>query len=277
MGSLKVMTMPLTSSAEAISSTTSPNKSCMATSTAALCHRLEDMSVVDRRHTISQTMPPQRSGSSEVGESPRIMATTKTTSLPSCSSSRRIAFRSSEQKTIESSAVSTATTTTITGEGMRNVQKTVANISNTQQQPPPPPPRQKPPPPVSILEAGCVPTGSTNIPRRRTPPIKMNRGLSDLGRRPIYPNFPFSPFTSPGSSPYMNRKRQFRESQRVSVEKIGEHVQLNQYRLKESIGRGSYGIVKLAYNEEDEKHYVSQQISVAFVHCVGCWLPVFVL
>lgn len=84
---------------------------------------------------------------------------------------------------------------------------------------------------------------------------EQQRGDS-ISRRPIYPNFPFSPFTSPGTSPFA-RRRQFKESQRVSVEKIGDNVQLNQYSLKEPIGRGSYGIVKLAYNQEDSQHYVS--------------------
>lgn len=101
-------------------------------------------------------------------------------------------------------------------------------------------------------------------PKEKSSPIKMSsfssvpaKGASEaISRRPIYPNFPFSPFTSPGSSPFA-RRRQFKESQRVSVERIGDNVQLNQYRLKEPIGRGAYGIVKLAYNEEDDNHYVS--------------------
>ncbi|PWA22808.1 hypothetical protein CCH79_00002194, partial [Gambusia affinis] len=32
-------------------------------------------------------------------------------------------------------------------------------------------------------------------------------------------------------------------------------IQLNQYKLKSEIGKGSYGVVKLAYNEDDDKHY----------------------
>jgi hypothetical protein len=76
--------------------------------------------------------------------------------------------------------------------------------------------------------------------------------------RPIYPNCPFSPYVSPTSSPRTNRKRQpLKESRRVSIEKSGMYLQLNQYKLMDSIGQGSYGIVKLAYNEEDDTHYVS--------------------
>ena len=93
---------------------------------------------------------------------------------------------------------------------------------------------------------------------QRTQPILMERAPVKLDRtRPIYPNFPFSPFTSPGASPYLNRRRKLKESQRVSIERVGDAVQLNQYRLKEPIGQGSYGLVKLAYSEEDDKHYVS--------------------
>ena len=38
---------------------------------------------------------------------------------------------------------------------------------------------------------------------------------------------------------------------------LQDFVQLNQYHLKDEIGKGSYGVVKLAYNEEDDVHYVS--------------------
>ena len=39
----------------------------------------------------------------------------------------------------------------------------------------------------------------------------------------------------------------------------GDYVQLNQYKVEEGrvLGQGSYGMVKLAYNREDEKNYVS--------------------
>lgn len=131
-------------------------------------------------------------------------------------------------------------------------------------------------PPTSASTANCggaagptpvassVPRGLSKSPQppQKTPPISMaNRGMSsDFTRRPIYPNFPFSPFTSPGTSPYLGRRRQFKESQRVSVEQVGDNVQLNQYKLMHPIGQGSYGIVKLAYNEEDDEYYVCHPI-----------------
>lgn len=121
----------------------------------------------------------------------------------------------------------------------------------------------------NTISAALPPNLPAQPPKERSSPIKMNsfsgRGAGGgplqnegISRRPIYPNFPFSPFTSPATSPFA-RRRQFKESHRVSVERIGDNVQLNQYQLKEPIGRGSYGIVKLAYNEEDDRNYVSRQ------------------
>ncbi|CAK1552409.1 unnamed protein product [Leptosia nina] len=52
-----------------------------------------------------------------------------------------------------------------------------------------------------------------------------------------------------------------RESRRVSLAQAPGYVQLNQYRLLEPIGQGSYGIVKLAYNEEDDTHYAMKILS----------------
>uniref|UniRef100_H9GCF2 calcium/calmodulin-dependent protein kinase n=1 Tax=Anolis carolinensis TaxID=28377 RepID=H9GCF2_ANOCA len=38
-------------------------------------------------------------------------------------------------------------------------------------------------------------------------------------------------------------------------------VQLNQYKLKTEIGKGSYGVVKLAYNENDDQYYAMKVLS----------------
>lgn len=64
---------------------------------------------------------------------------------------------------------------------------------------------------------------------------------SNNSNRPIYPNCPFSPYASPTNSPRSNRKRQpMKESRRVSIEKNGLYIQLNQYKLMDSIGQVSY-------------------------------------
>ena len=52
-----------------------------------------------------------------------------------------------------------------------------------------------------------------------------------------------------------------KETKRASSEQLGDYVQLNQYKLDRVLGQGSYGMVKLAYNREDEKNYVSDQLN----------------
>ncbi|XP_050742161.1 calcium/calmodulin-dependent protein kinase kinase 1 isoform X1 [Drosophila biarmipes] len=79
--------------------------------------------------------------------------------------------------------------------------------------------------------------------------------------RPIYPNVPYSPYSSPFGSPHCSRRRPFRECRRISIEKSGSFLQLNQYKLMEQIGQGSYGLVKLAYSEEDSTHYAMKILS----------------
>ncbi|XP_013875065.1 calcium/calmodulin-dependent protein kinase kinase 1 isoform X2 [Austrofundulus limnaeus] len=51
------------------------------------------------------------------------------------------------------------------------------------------------------------------------------------------------------------------ESKRVSISDTQDCIQLNQYKLKSEIGKGSYGVVKLAYNEDDDKHYAMKVLS----------------
>ncbi|KAF3706697.1 Calcium/calmodulin-dependent protein kinase kinase 1 [Channa argus] len=51
------------------------------------------------------------------------------------------------------------------------------------------------------------------------------------------------------------------ESKRVSISDTQDCIQLNQYKLKSDIGKGSYGVVKLAYNEDDDKYYAMKLVS----------------
>lgn len=51
------------------------------------------------------------------------------------------------------------------------------------------------------------------------------------------------------------------ETKRVSITDAEDFVQLNQYKLKNEIGKGSYGVVKLAYNEDSEEFYAMKVVS----------------
>uniref|UniRef100_A0AAQ5X706 calcium/calmodulin-dependent protein kinase n=1 Tax=Amphiprion ocellaris TaxID=80972 RepID=A0AAQ5X706_AMPOC len=51
------------------------------------------------------------------------------------------------------------------------------------------------------------------------------------------------------------------ETKRVSITDAADSVQLNQYKLKKEIGKGSYGVVKLAYNEDSEQFYAMKVVS----------------
>uniref|UniRef100_A0A671YML8 calcium/calmodulin-dependent protein kinase n=1 Tax=Sparus aurata TaxID=8175 RepID=A0A671YML8_SPAAU len=51
------------------------------------------------------------------------------------------------------------------------------------------------------------------------------------------------------------------ETKRVSITDADDCVQLNQYRLNKEIGKGSYGVVKLAYNEDSEQYYAMKVVS----------------
>lgn len=83
-----------------------------------------------------------------------------------------------------------------------------------------------------------------------------NNTAASAQSRPIFPNLSFSPY----GSPRISRKPAV-ESRRVSIDKNGSFLQLNQYKLMDQIGVGSYGLVKLAYNEEDSQHYAMKILS----------------
>ena len=46
------------------------------------------------------------------------------------------------------------------------------------------------------------------------------------------------------------------ETKRASSEQLGDYIHLNEYKLDRVLGQGSYGLVKLAYNKEENKNYV---------------------
>ncbi|XP_057601368.1 calcium/calmodulin-dependent protein kinase kinase 2 isoform X12 [Hippopotamus amphibius kiboko] len=88
----------------------------------------------------------------------------------------------------------------------------------------------------------------------------QERSLLDANGRCVYPALPHSPVGSPQSSPRLPRRPTV-ESHHVSITGMQDCVQLNQYTLKDEIGKGSYGVVKLAYNENDNTYYAMKVLS----------------
>ena len=98
--------------------------------------------------------------------------------------------------------------------------------------------------------------------------------------RPIYPNLPYSPYSSPNSSPRWDtwlsdqshsgsshynsspnsrvRRKPLKVTKQASTEHRDNYMQLNQYKLMGQVGQGSYSIVKLAYNVAEDTNYVSR-------------------
>ncbi|KAM4809405.1 calcium/calmodulin-dependent protein kinase kinase 2 [Rhinophrynus dorsalis] len=126
-----------------------------------------------------------------------------------------------------------------------------------------------------LTESRCMMVEREGLPKdNRDPRVKLNltdRKLSLQERsqstqspsnngRYIYPSLPYSPVTSPQSSPRLPRRPTV-ESHRVSITGFQDCVQLNQYQLKDEIGKGSYGVVKLAYNEDDNMYYAMKVLS----------------
>ncbi|KAI6235596.1 Protein kinase domain-containing protein [Aphelenchoides besseyi] len=73
-------------------------------------------------------------------------------------------------------------------------------------------------------------------------------------------------------SPFL--KRPTRIVTMVDQETNESYIQLNQYRLMEEIGQGSYGIVKLAYNEEDRNLYAMKVLDkLKLVKNFACFRP----
>ncbi len=93
-------------------------------------------------------------------------------------------------------------------------------------------------PPVNGEATSAVAASSANIVASEAPEVISPTHDT---KRPIYPNLPYSPYSSPVSSPRVRRKP-LRETTRVNstVQSDGEYVQLNQYKLEQAIGQVSF-------------------------------------
>ncbi|KAM5199609.1 calcium/calmodulin-dependent protein kinase kinase 2 isoform 5-T5 [Hipposideros larvatus] len=100
--------------------------------------------------------------------------------------------------------------------------------------------------------------GSQTRPRLSSRKLSLQeRSQLDANGRCVQPS---SPVSSPQSSPRLPRRPTV-ESHHVSITGMQDCVQLNQYTLKDEIGKGSYGVVKLAYNENDNTYYAMKVLS----------------
>ncbi|XP_030847475.1 calcium/calmodulin-dependent protein kinase kinase 1 isoform X2 [Strongylocentrotus purpuratus] len=109
--------------------------------------------------------------------------------------------------------------------------------------------------PTQILTSQMlsVPNGSPSSAPKQVP-----------ASRRIYPSLPYSPYGSPSGSPCASprtKRPPTKESRTISILDKLNYVQLNQYHLKDEIGKGSYGVVKLAYSEEDDTNYAMKILS----------------
>ncbi|KAJ1351739.1 Calcium/calmodulin-dependent protein kinase kinase [Parelaphostrongylus tenuis] len=69
-------------------------------------------------------------------------------------------------------------------------------------------------------------------------------------------------------------QRPTRHIRKVSQQSSDSYIQLNQYRLMEEIGQGSYGIVKLAYNEQDKNLYALKVLDkIKLLKNFACFRP----
>lgn len=90
--------------------------------------------------------------------------------------------------------------------------------------------------------------------RSSSQPIAIPSGISLHLKRPIFPNLPYSPMSSPSN---VRRRCPLKQSRHVSIEKTGQYIQLNQYLLKEPIGQV---ILPLVLNDyKIKRHFLTNR------------------
>ena len=58
------------------------------------------------------------------------------------------------------------------------------------------------------------------------------------------------------------RRKPLKVTKQASTEHRDNYMQLNQYKLMDQVGQGSYSIVKLAYNVAEDTNYVSTKLVI---------------
>lgn len=92
-----------------------------------------------------------------------------------------------------------------------------------------------------------------------TPDLLNTSSVFDPSEKPHISSKPSSAGTR-SSSPRLKRPPT-KESRSVSICETENVLQLNQYRLMDEIGKGSYGVVRLCYSDFDQSNYAMKIIS----------------
>ncbi|XP_031570435.1 calcium/calmodulin-dependent protein kinase kinase 1-like isoform X2 [Actinia tenebrosa] len=90
--------------------------------------------------------------------------------------------------------------------------------------------------------------------------LNKNTGVEAGDNVRSKPNSPDSRSTVSSSSPRLKRPPTV-ESTSVSIQESENFTQLNQYKLMDEIGKGSYGVVRLCYSDFDQSNYAMKIIS----------------
>uniref|UniRef100_A0A7N8YLQ5 calcium/calmodulin-dependent protein kinase n=1 Tax=Mastacembelus armatus TaxID=205130 RepID=A0A7N8YLQ5_9TELE len=119
---------------------------------------------------------------------------------------------------------------------------------------------ETPEPASSVAAASHIPScdllsHTVGRPEALLPESLEQRGRLNLSDRKL--SLQERSHTAPCSSPGLNGRYIYP----VSITDLQDCVQLNQYKLKDEIGKGSYGVVKLAYNEDDNTYYAMKVLS----------------
>ncbi|KAB0400378.1 hypothetical protein E2I00_019193, partial [Balaenoptera physalus] len=117
-------------------------------------------------------------------------------------------------------------------------------------------------PPSRARAASVIPGGTSRCPAAR--PSLSARKFS-LQERPAGSclEAQAGPYATGPTSHISPRawRRPTIESHHVAISDAEDCVQLNQYKLQSEIGKGAYGVVRLAYNESEDRHYAMKVLS----------------
>nr|XP_012219458.1 PREDICTED: LOW QUALITY PROTEIN: calcium/calmodulin-dependent protein kinase kinase 1 [Linepithema humile] len=120
---------------------------------------------------------------------------------------------------------------------------------------------------IAVDSSRIADTRKSSLPSEAGPSQRLVGNVaSNVTDRPIYPRYPYSPYGSPQGSP-RNRNRTLNRERSVGASICGfidsqqDSQHLNQYKVLDEIGKGSFGVVKKVHNEEDSTYYAMKILS----------------